>query len=299
MIGRAIVAALAAFSLLTQPAFAQVSFPSANAAGAGGSMVYPPTTGGGSICDPTTETSAAITASTTVTSGSTGSKGSWTSLGTASSELNGFYLIIEPSTISARGLIDISISSGTTMLVTNYMSFGQPTKIFLPIHVPASSALYARSQSNGSAQVVTMAMIGKVKAAGCWAGFTAAEALNPDTTNTRGGVVDVPLTTTWTDLLGGGTTSRAYSGFVLSAGASTANPATAQTFTYALGTGASGSETLLSSGLGYAFASTSGPQTGGGFQFFASVASGSRIVGQATAATPGSDNLRMNVLGLY
>jgi hypothetical protein len=227
-------------------------------------------------------------------------------LGTTASAYSGFTLTFQNSISNAGSFIDIATDSGfTNIIVKNWYAFAdQPLRRWFPVAVGNSATVYIRYQSTVNTNVPIVSLTGDIAATGCFAGFTAAEAVFPDLTATKAGTQQVPIQTsspTWTDLGNGSTTSRAYSAVIVNAGIGTSSPGTTQPMTATVGWGTAGSETTIGTIQTKNYNSSTGVLGGNGMMFKAAIPSGSRITGQAFAAAnnAGAENVRIQVMGIY
>lgn len=247
---------------------------------------------------------------TTLTTGGSNVKGSWVSVGSAtSSNWSGFSIHFGPAS-SAAGLfvVDVSFDGGTTTVIPNLIVIpGNSTQSWgrtamLPLKVPSGTTISMRCQGATGGTSVYAAVVGYVADSGSAPGFDNCEAVAAaDLTNTRAGTVDVAssdsASPTYTELVA--STSRTYGALLFGASTNTSNPATAQRATFMLATGAASSETVLGQMLVGVTASTAAGVTRAVSDVIQKeVASGTRLSGRVLVATTG-DSFRFGVLGFY
>lgn len=263
--------------------------------------------GGGSIAnlDTTYEMIGFDTgAGSTVTTGAgTNTKGTYVQLSAATANnWSGFYVTYSSAgAASQRFLADVSFDGGTTANVPNlYLEPGSPLyglsgPIYIPMLVSAGSDVRVRVQCGSTGGNLRVAIIGVVRTSQSRPCFTTCVNINAaDTAGTRAGSIDIPLTNAWTEVAA--STANTYGAIMTVFGSSTVM-ATAQAVGLAMGTGAAASEVERMRVLGGT--GTSSPNLrGGSFPLLeSSISSGTRLSARGFAATPGSDVLRVQMLG--
>ena len=264
-------------------------------------LIYFGGSGGGSIenLDATYDSGTSSVVLTGNSSANT--KGSPETLATTTAEWDGFWLCFgkTPASSSQRSLVDVSyqgFADPADILAENIFvmtaTAGTTTAIWLPLRVPESETLQARLQTGGISQTIECYVIGRRASDQSRPGFTKLTALNVNTAATYPSSTDVPLTGSDTALH---TTAAAYDALLAIAGPSpTGTPATTQSI-YAQIT-ADGTTI----GYGFPAARSTNPilSTGNLPLIEKAIASGVSLGAKLTAATPGSDVLRVALYGL-
>lgn len=232
---------------------------------------------------------------------SSNTKGSPETLATTVEEWDGFWLCFgkTPLSSSQRSLVDVSyqgfaapadIMAEDIFVMTGTSGIVMP--IWVQLRVPASAVLQARLQTGGTSQTLECFVIGRRASDQSRPGFTKMKALNIDTAATWPSATDVPLTGVNTALH---TTTDDYGALLAIVGPSpTGTPATAQSIHAQI--------TADGSAIGFGLITdrTGNPIISAGNLSLIeqSVASGVSLGAKLTAATPGSDVLRVALYGL-
>jgi len=232
---------------------------------------------------------------------SSNTKGSPETLATTVEEWDGFWLCFGKTPLSStqRSLVDVSYQGFATsadILAEDIFAMtgtsGVAMAIWLPLRVPASATLQARLQTNSASQTIECYVIGRRATDQSRPGFTKMAALNINTAATWPSSTDVPLTGSDTALH---TTAAAYAALLAIVGPSpTGTPATAQSIYAQI--------TADSSAIGFGFVTDRSGNpiiSAGNLSLIErTVASGVSLGAKLTAATPGSDVLRVALYGL-
>lgn len=232
-----------------------------------------------------------------------GSKGSYTALGTSLQNWRGFRVFFGNATTStARYLLDIRVG-GTTLICTDLyfepnVSLGLQT-VDLPMAVPAG-LLEARLQSSVGSASAWIAVEGIVENAQSAPGYTVMEALNIDVGNTRPSTTDITVvdgaSTTYTELVA--SAANTYGALLFSPGSSGTIPLTIQNLEMNFAVGAVSSEAAfgnhftVNSNTAAPFVNRPMSRT-----FQKTIAAGSRLSAKIVGATSGVDKFRIAAYG--
>ncbi|WP_028970155.1 hypothetical protein [Sphingomonas sp. URHD0057] len=224
-------------------------------------------------------------------------KGAYTAIGATSSAWCGFELDINsPNSASNRYLLDIRIG-GATVILPNLFVQGGSQRIYLPLQVPSGTLIEARVQCPTTSASLKIAISGHVASASLPPGFAAAVDIGgADTTNTLASTVDVAAASSqvWTQLLAA--TSEAYGALLMSGSYNGTVPATAQTATMAVATGAAAAEVQIGK-MGVITAVSNPTLSRAARLLELAIPSGTRLSGAFQAAAPGTDNFRFGLHG--
>lgn len=257
--------------------------------------------GGGSIENLDTTYDSGISNVVLTGNASANTKGSPETLATTTAEWDGFWLCFgkAPASSSQRSLVDVSyqgfaapadIMAEDIFVMTGTGGIVMP--IWIQLRVPAGETLQARLQTGGTSQTLECYVIGRRASDQSRPGFTKLAALNVNTAATYPSSTDVPLTGSDTALH---TTTDAYGALLAIVGPSpTGTPATMQSIYAQI--------TADSTTIGYGFPavrSTNPILSAGDLPLIEkAIASGVSLGAKLTAATPGSDVVRVALYGL-
>jgi len=235
---------------------------------------------------------------TTVQASTSNVIGDYATLCTTAAAWSGFDLYVaSSSTAAARWLLTITLNNGSSDLPPIYVQPGGgpstgPVRLRFPIQVASGATVRIKAQSSTGSATVKTYIQGIVASATVPPGYTTVEAINAvDTTNTRPSTIDIPGTSTWTQL--SASTSATYGAMLMACGDNgTSN--TNQSVSIAIGKGAGPTEFYR----WLAATHTSVPMMHHAASALIEheVASGSAISAWA-AATTTTDNYRCHVLG--
>lgn len=199
-----------------------------------------------------------VGAGTLVTGGAANTKGAaYTQLSASTaSAWSGFWVMITAANSSGnRYLIDIGTGAAAAEVALVPNIFAYPSTagsgvqaLFFPINVAAGTRISARVQSNGGSGSCQIAVMGEVSVAGSRPMYASVELLAAaDTANTRPSSVSITSVnsagTGWTQVVA--STARQYGALIPNLGVTGSLPATAQSLSYRLATGAAASEVLF------------------------------------------------------
>lgn len=206
-----------------------------------------------------TETIGATTASsdgTTIPSGAgADSKGSWTSLGTTVNTFEAITICCAGASNASNFLVDLGISDGTNIFPilsdfhVNSLRFLVEIALatYIPLHVPAGSALVARSASSAGNTSIDVVVIGHTSGLGGTPGFSRCITLFTPASSRGVGIDPGGSASTkgsWTQMTSScPATIGAMFGLIGNAGDNT--KATIATHLFDIGIGASGNESVL------------------------------------------------------
>lgn len=223
-------------------------------------------------------------------------KGAYTTIGTSGSAWSGFDLDIgSPNSASNRYLLDIRIGGATVILPNVYVQ-GGGNRLYIPIQVGSGVLVEGRVQCQTTSASLKVGISGRVATTSLPPGFTTAVDLGADTANTLAGTINVAAASTqvWTELIAA--TSEAYGALLVVGGHNGTLPATAQTATMAVATGAAAAETQIGK-LGTATSTSQPALSRAGRLLEVTIPSGTRLSGAFQAATPGTDAFRFGLHG--
>lgn len=227
-------------------------------------------------------------------------KGSYATIGTTANAWAGFWLEIGDSNGSTRRyLVDVR-AGGATVIVPDL--FIVPTitgsgRAWLPIAVAAGTLIEARCQCDTGSSTIRLAASGRIRSSNSPPCFSSAVSITTvDNAGTTVGLTSVPLQSslgTYTELV---TSTAATYGALMATVDRSGTPATSQEATTIIAVGAAASEVPI--GRISAHINTSAPFViRANRTFEKSVLLGSRLSAATLAATPGSDNMRVQLHG--